>query len=60
MTFLSLDLRTNHYTFVNNEGQAVTLSPRQVFNWVEALDALPLEQQTLLTRNMTASAIKSA
>ena len=60
MTFLSLDLRSKQYTFLNSEGRAITLSPQQVFNWAAALDALPLDQQTLLARNMTAAAIKSA
>jgi len=60
VTFLSLDLRTDTYTFLNAEGQAVSLSPSQVFNYEPALEALPLEHQSLIAHKMVITATKSA
>lgn len=60
MTFLSLCLQSNLYTFLGDDGKAVTLTPLQVFNFLPALNALPVNQHTLLAKKLAFLATKTA
>lgn len=60
MTFISVCKKTDVFTFMNAAGQAVSLTPHQIFNNPPALDALPRDFRTLLAKKLIASATKSA
>lgn len=60
MTFISLCLKTDIYTFITAEGKALSLEPAQVFNNELALNALPLPHQTLLTKKLAFATFKTA
>ncbi|WP_375191838.1 hypothetical protein [Marinobacter sp.] len=60
MTLLSICLFTNHFTFLSSEGEALILSPLQVFHTPEAVDCLPNDVLTILASQLVFSATKSA
>jgi len=60
VTFRSLCLQSDLYTFLGDDGKAVKLNPLQVFNFLPALEALPLDQQTLLAKKLAFQATKTA
>lgn len=60
MTFISLCIETDVFTFIDENGKAIALYPAQVFHNRAALRSLPIDFRTLLTKKLITLATKSA